>query len=352
MSVTIINPLKDHRWDDFVLKHELGTLFHMSFWCEILMNTFGCKPYYVIVENQHNEITAGLPIMLITSWLTGNRLISLPRTSYCDPLISCADEMRLIVNELKNASKINKSTYFELKPLKNSAALESLGLKQHNFFVNQVLFLGDSQESLWKRFHRSCVQQRISRAEKEKVSVRFATSLDDVRVFYALHKKTTDDHSVPPRPLEFFNQMWALLYPKNLMMLGIAEVEGKAAAAGLFLQFKNILHYEFVGIDYTYSDKSPAHLLLWETIKVARERGIQFLDFGLTPIKNKGLISYKKRWGAEEKPLYYYYFPDIKGYKAKAIDASTDEDKEPNLMTTARNKLKKTIAGRMYKHFG
>lgn len=352
MNVKIINPLEDGRWDDFVVNHEFGTLFHLSVWCRILQNTFGYKPCYLVLENQRREIVAGLPVMFVNSWLTGKRFVSLPRTSFCDPLVRSPDEMQLLVDELKSFVKIHPSAYFELKSQKNFNAIEPMGLKRHDYFVNQILHLEESQESLWAKMGRTSVRQCITKAEKGNVKVRLATGSGDLRLLHNLHRKTTEDHSVPFRPLVFFEEMWRHLSPDNRILIAIAEVENAAAAAGLFFHYKKTLYFEFVGIDYAYSEKSPAHLLLWETMKMARDWGVEYVDFGLTPINNKGLIAYKRRWGCQEHPLHYYYFPDIKGYKAKAIDAPSGEAAGQGIAAVTINKVKNYAAGRLYKHFG
>jgi lipid II:glycine glycyltransferase (peptidoglycan interpeptide bridge formation enzyme) len=351
-NVVVIDPRKDPRWDEFVNRHEYGTIFHLSAWCNVLKTTFGYNPCYLVIENNQKEIQAGLPVMLIKSWITGRRLISLPRTSYCDPLVKNTEEMSTLIAALHDLSSRKKAAYFELKPQYNSEPLSAFDLKHYCYFLNQVLILEDDPQKLWRKFHRTCVQQRITKAEKQDVVVRFGKTEEDLKLFYNLHRKTTDDHSVPPRPYSFFEAMWRVLFPQNLLMLAIAEVNGHAAVAGLFLQYKNILYYEFVGIDHAYTDKSPAHLLLWETLKVACANGMKYLDFGLTPVNNKGLITYKKRWGAQEKPLYYFYYPDIKGYKVKAINAVPDNDSAPTFLHRLKDHLKKTAAARLYKHFG
>ena len=50
----------------------------------------------------------------------------------------------------------------------------------------------------------------------------------------------------------------------------------------------------------------------WNNLKYGCECGYKWLDFGRSPV-NSGNYDYKKRWGAEEIPLHYYYLEKM-GY--------------------------------------
>jgi lipid II:glycine glycyltransferase (peptidoglycan interpeptide bridge formation enzyme) len=68
-------------------------------------------------------------------------------------------------------------------------------------------------------------------------------------------------------------------------------------------------------------------MLLWQLLEDARNEGFHSSDFGKTDPDNLGLIHFKKKWGAEEKKLYYHYHPRV-----------------PNLVTSNRS-------GRRYRLF-
>jgi lipid II:glycine glycyltransferase (peptidoglycan interpeptide bridge formation enzyme) len=63
---------------------------------------------------------------------------------------------------------------------------------------------------------------------------------------------------------------------------------------------------------------SPNHFLWWKAIQMARDEGYGFFNLGRSSIDNHGLINFKKRWAAEEKQLYYYYFPRQTSISAKS----------------------------------
>ena len=84
-----IDPQSDPRWDQFVESHPLGLICHLSGWKQVLEESFPqMKGRYLAILSDDNSIRAALPVFEIRSILTGNRLVSIPFATNCDPLIS------------------------------------------------------------------------------------------------------------------------------------------------------------------------------------------------------------------------------------------------------------------------
>ena len=87
-KLKVINPEIDKRWDEFVIRHPQGSIYHHSAWGNILRLTYKYIPFYVALErSETGEFEGIVPFMLVKSRLTGKRLISLPFAAYCNPLI-------------------------------------------------------------------------------------------------------------------------------------------------------------------------------------------------------------------------------------------------------------------------
>jgi hypothetical protein len=54
-------------------------------------------------------------------------------------------------------------------------------------------------------------------------------------------------------------------------------------------------------------------LIFWSAIQWGCEHGFTSLDLGRTDLENHGLREFKSRWGAEEVPLSYSYYPSGPG---------------------------------------
>ncbi len=351
LNITVIDPKEDSRWDKFVLNHKFGSVYHLSDWSEILKASFGYKPNYVISE-ENEEIKAAIPLMLVKSWLTGKRLVSLPRIPYCDPLVNSEDELKVLLDYIYQIVDEWQVDYVEIKTQFNNQFFKDDHIKSYKHFKNHMLSLEIERDELWKSFDRTCVRQRINRAQQDNVKFRFGETEEDLKIFYALHKKTTEKQKIPIRPFNYFYNIWQTLRNKKLILLLIAEVDGEAGAANISFKFKNTLYYEFLGLNYDLIQHSPGHLLIWEAIKLALENNLQYFDFGLTPPDNPGLADFKKRWCAEESELSYFYYPDVKGYKDFVKEIHPESAAKDSFAETCKKDIKRYAAGKLFKHFG
>ena len=351
MIASIINPAEDKRWDKFVRAHKFGTIFHLADWSEVLRKTFSYEPVYIVLEENGN-IRAGLPFMKIDSWLTGKRLISLPRTSYCDPLVETEEELAMILQTAGEMVDEQKMDFFEIKTQKNADLLSDSGIRYYDHFRNQILDLEAGPEKLWARFHRTCVRQRIMKAQKDQVTVRIGDTFRDLEIFYDLHKSTTKKHKVAPRPFSFFNNIRDTFGDKKKVKFLIAEKDGTVGAAALFLISGESIIFEFHGINYNLIEHSPGHLIVWEAIQMACKEGLKYFDFGLTPPDNIGLLNYKTRWGGSDAVLRYFYYPDVRGYKAFVKKTEAPEELNTSRLHLIKHKVKTFAAEKLYRHLG
>jgi len=351
MIVEEIQPMADRRWNDFVRSHRYGSFYHLAEWGEVLQKTFSYKPYYLVVK-QNGAIRAGLAMMFIDRWLTGKRLVALPRTPYCDPLVTSKRDMQVLIEHLQAIVQTSGKMYFELKPHFNEAILPRDVLKFQCYFQNHRVEMGAEAPALWKTFHRSCVRQRVSKAQKAEILVRTGTTERDLMIFYHLYQKTARKHRVPAKPFTFFKNMWDTFRRHDELVLLLATYRDLPIAANLSFIFKETWYYEFLGLDYDFLSFSPGHLLVWQAMQMALQRQARYFDFGLTPIENQGLRSFKKHWHAQERDLNYYYFPEVMGYKKAMPSATTPSQKHGALYLKTVQPAKVALAQRLYKQFG
>jgi CelD/BcsL family acetyltransferase involved in cellulose biosynthesis len=64
-------------------------------------------------------------------------------------------------------------------------------------------------------------------------------------------------------------------------------------------------------------------LLYWETIRAACQSGYRRFDFGRSS-RSSGTYRFKRQWGAEETPLFWYSVP-IVGRHQTAISSVRDD---------------------------
>src|SRR2546430_5296635 len=87
-----LDPLEDPRWAEFVQRHPRASVFHTPGWLEALRRTYGYEPVVYTTSLPRAELTNGLVFCRVRSWLTGRRLVSLPFSDHCEPLVHNSEE--------------------------------------------------------------------------------------------------------------------------------------------------------------------------------------------------------------------------------------------------------------------
>src|SRR5580700_5556025 len=88
VSVYLIDPLSDDRWNDLVAHHPRATTFHQRGWLQALARTYDYHPLVLTTGAAGEPLDNGIVFCHIASWVTGTRLVSLPFADHCDPLLN------------------------------------------------------------------------------------------------------------------------------------------------------------------------------------------------------------------------------------------------------------------------
>jgi serine/alanine adding enzyme len=336
-------------WDDYVLKKKESSIFHLYIWNEVLSQSFSYKPFYIYAKEENGRIAGVMPLFFINSRLTGKRLVSLPFSYICGPLADSEEISQALISNCLEIFKETKSKYLEIKLNREDKTLENFDFKKSQSYRTFILELKEP-ESLWKNLHKSSTQRGIQKAKKEGVTIEFAQEEKELKKFHRLNAMTCQQHGIPCQPLFFFENLWRLMFPQNLVKLGLAQYKGKTVAGSFFFLFKEKVYYMYGASDQNYLFCRPNHLLLWETINWATENNFSFFDLGRVSQENTGLAEFKRRWGAQESSLFYYYLPEVKG-----VGATNRESRKFKLITQIWKKLPLWLTEKgsfLYKHLG
>ncbi len=303
-----IDPLTDPRWDAFVERHPLGWLSHTSAWARVLRAAFSqIELHYLALVGDGGEIEAGLPLCAVRSRLTGNRLVSLPFTTLCDPLVSSRGQWEALLAAAADFAAEGGFRYLECRTFRGGGYLgEDVAVDRS--YVYHALELGATPEDTWKRFRPKSVRYCIQRAERSGLTLRRAGSIEEVERFYASYTATRAGLGLPPMPRAFFHAVWREL-PDSCRDFLLALDGARVVAALMLLRFDDRVCYEAAGWDRAYERCYPNHFLIWECVKLAHEAGYAYFDFGRTAVDNEPLRGFKRRWGAEEHALTIGYYP-------------------------------------------
>ena len=84
-EVNVVDPTRDPDWDGLVASHPGSNFFHSAAWAKVLCRTYGHKPISLLLS-RNGEPVALVPLLEVSSPLTGRRGVCLPFTDFCDPL--------------------------------------------------------------------------------------------------------------------------------------------------------------------------------------------------------------------------------------------------------------------------
>jgi peptidoglycan/xylan/chitin deacetylase (PgdA/CDA1 family) len=309
LKVEIIDPLQDKRWDAFVENHPFGWICHLSGWKEVVESSFShMRGHYLAVVNQAGQLKAGLPVFEVRSWLTGNRLVSIPFATLSDPLIGTEEETNMLFDAALELSHQTGIPRIEIRSLHSQNLLTDPRMGRECFFQHHYLELADDIGSLKMSFHHNC-KRNIARGLKSSLTLCVADSEEQLRAYYALHVRTRGRLGLPPQPFRFFQALWNVFMPRGMMTLLLAEYGKEVVAGQLYFKFKGRASMEFEAWDRDKRNLAPNHFIIWEAIRLFQEEGYQKLDFGRTAISNVPLRVFKERWGTKVVNLPTFLYP-------------------------------------------
>jgi len=304
MSVYEIDPLADDRWPDLLEKHERASVFHTRSWLEALKRTYKYEPVAYTTATPGTPLTNGWVFCRIQSWLTGGRLVSLPFSDHCDPLINNNEELQEISQAVLQDMKRKHWKYIECKL---SAEGVPRGFRRSEQFYLHKLNLDSDLSKLYDGLHKSSTQRKIKRAEREGVVYEEGRSEALLEQFYRLLVMVRRRHGVPPQPRKWFSNL--LNGFASHLTVWVASKQGAPVASIITIRFKNSLVYKYGGTDERFFRFGGMQLLLWRAIVDAKQHGLKEVDLGRSDVHETGLSVFKDRLGAVRSYLTYLRYP-------------------------------------------
>lgn len=347
-TVRQIRPLEDPRWDEFVCRSRNSSIFHTRAWLEALHRTYGYEPVAFTTSHSGGPIENCLLFCRVKSRLTGNRLVSLPFSDHCAPLVNDLADMQCILSAVECEVLRDKMNYLELRLLSALQADLSLPRSECSYYLHK-LDLTPELDTLFRSFHKDCTQRKIRRAEREGLTYEEGRSDSLLDVFYRLLLITRRRRRVPPQPKRWFQNLADCL--GDQLEIRVASTNGRPAAAMLTLRHKNTLVYKYGGSDARFHHLGAMHLLFWRCIQEAKREGLQVLDLGRSNVGDAGLVMFKDRWGSAVSTMTYSRH-GIPGRFEYRPDETWKEQIAKYVVSCLPEYLFKRVGQLLYRHVG
>ena len=336
--------------ESFVEEQAPGTFVYTQAWLQLISRLYGYK-VELLTANQNGKITGFLPVCYMQSPLTGRRLVSLPFSDISPLLANDEASASDVIDQAITLAKDRKVKYLELRSGHNETLAKREDFVEENLYVRWLLPLSPDASNIWSGL-RKPVQHQIKKSQKLGVQIRVAQNRADMAHYYALHLNTrTKKHGMPAQPQRFFYELWDTFAAKGAVQLLLAEYEGKIVASMILLASGTTIHYAYGASDENYLKLAPNNLLMWKAIELGCTLGYSTLDMGRTARDNEGLMEFKRRWGAVQDSLPYYYYPQVAG-----LASTSESSRKFQLLTSNWRRLPLSVAGPLggflYKHLG
>jgi CelD/BcsL family acetyltransferase involved in cellulose biosynthesis len=302
LSIYRLNPLLEPRWAELVDRHPRASVFHTPAWLEALKRTYGYQPLAFTTSLPGAALNDGVVFCDVRSWLTGSRLVSLPFSDHCEPLVDDPDGLSAICAYIDTQRKENDWRYIELRPASNELASPA-GFGPSEEYRLHLLDLRPELDALFRALHKDSTQRKVRRADREGLEYSEGCTEDFLAKFYHLLLLTRRRHHVPPQPFAWFLNVAACL--GGSMKVRIASHRGRPVAAIVTLRHRDRMFYKYGASDAACHSLGGMHLLFWRTIQQARAEGCIALDLGRSDPANAGLVTFKDRWGAASSVITY-----------------------------------------------
>ena len=345
MDVYTVNPLSDPRWHRLVGEHPKASVFHQCGWVRALLTTYGYEPLALTTSPPDEPLRSGVIFCRVSSWITGSRLVSLPFSDHCDPLVDENAE-DVLIGRLLQMSEQQNCKYLEIRPL-GSLDEKRVGMTESGTFCFHMLDLRDDLPQIFRRLHKDSIQRKIHRAEREGLVCEVGNSDRLVNEFYRLLIQTRKRHRMLPQPLAWIKNLVAFM--GDALQIRVARQSGTPVAAMLSLRHRNTVIYKYGCSDERKHNLGSVPFLFWNLIRESKAQGAEQLDLGRSDWDQPSLILFKDRLGAAKRSLSYLRSKD----SSKATRVTALASHIPHAGFSIVPNVILSAAGRLaYRHLG
>lgn len=302
-------------WDTFVMAHPQGHLLQSWSWGELKAHA-GWSPVRVALwEPETQQIRAAAQVLRRTAphvplwaghlaYIPKGPVLDWSQPSLCTTFLTQLDHLLrrqgAIVARIEPAQVSETPAYLAMQQRLTTWGAYSVPPVQPLRTI--LLDLSPSEETLLAQMKEKW-RYNLRLAGRKGVTVRVATSEDDVRAWYQLLQVTGERDQFGVHALDYYLQAWQLFAPHNQARLLLAEHEGQMLA-GIFVGlFAQQAIYLYGASSNAQRQLMPNYLLQWEAIRWAKREGAHSYDFWGIPATDDaneamaGVYRFKNGWG-------------------------------------------------------
>lgn len=284
-------------WDRYVQSHPAATFFHRYHWSQVIEQSFGHAPHYLLATDA-GEVVGILPLIHKSSAIFGNALISLPFLMYGgvvadDPDVACA-----LQDHAVGLAEQLRVGYIELRHFLPTRSDWFCKDKTYATFNRQI---PADREAIIKSVPAKGRRHALRRSLKQELVFEIQDDLED---FYSVLSESYRNLGTPIYPRHYFTRMIETFGPD--FEIYVVRAPSGPVAASLTYAFRDHVYPFYVGGTPAARALNANDFLFLSIMCRALERGYGRFDFGRSKF-GTGSFAYKTYWGFEPQPLHYEY---------------------------------------------
>ena len=284
MTVRLVNNNDREWWDNFVIDSPYDSFLQSWAWGE-LQGELGV-PYWRLVAEEAGELRA-VALVVRREVLWGWCWLYMPRGPVFSELSKVSKlsskEGSVLQGELLELAKNEGAVFVRTEP----AAVPRVGWQKADHDVQPahtlVVDLTKGEEELLAGMHAK-TRYNIRLAERRGVRVRFSADEKDLGTFLELAQDVATRSPFRYHGPEHYRAMLKVLAPAGMLTLAVAEYGGRPLAVYILVKFGNTVAYVHGASGSGARNVMAPHLLMWESIRRAKQGGAKHFDFfGVAP---------------------------------------------------------------------
>ena len=299
----IVRSLDAETWRQLVDGHPAGNIFHTPEMFQVFSRTKGHQPELWAATEGGRVLALLLPVRvtLLNGLLCRFTTRAVVYGSVlCAPGTAGQEALAMLLRTYKREVK-SSLLFTELRNLSDLSSVQPI-LQDNDFIyedhLNFLIHLQRPIEKIWSSLH-SNVRTNVRKARRMGVVVEEVTSLDKIPVVYAVLAKVYEHIQVPLAPPSLFEAAFEILYPRGMIKLFMAQVEGTHIGIAIRLLYKDVIYAWYAGGIRDCASYKANDLLNWHVLEWGAQNGFGCFDFGGAgkPDEDYGPRRFKAKFG-------------------------------------------------------
>jgi lipid II:glycine glycyltransferase (peptidoglycan interpeptide bridge formation enzyme) len=318
LSIIEIDEHRRDYWDREISRFESVHPLNAFGWGKVRAID-GWTPTYLMAR-KGDLVTGAVMILTKPIPLTGLSIMYAPRGPVFNP--SDKETLKVLLESMRIKAKGKHAIFLRIDPniteemiLKNGDSFVEHGvihLKHRWTFWNTPrdvyridLTKVRTEDELFKTLDRQA-RKAVRKSRKQGVTVRHATSLNELDIFYKFFKEFTVEKGFMSRGYAYQKSLWEEYIMRGNGKLFIAVYENQIVGGLICLIFGKKCLAMHMGTPYQYQHLRSNDAYIWESIKWAKKKGCKWFSFrgvGSSSTEKR----FKKKFGPEVVSLAGYY---------------------------------------------